>query len=108
MVTRENMGFPCGSAGKESACSAGDLGSTPGLGRFPCRGAWQPTPMFLPGESHGRRSLAGYTVHGAVKSQKRLATNPFHFHTYSLSRFVLATLKHSIATCGWWQPSWTV
>ena len=27
------MGFPCGSAGKESACNAGDLGSIPGLGR---------------------------------------------------------------------------
>ena len=35
MVTRENMGFPCDSAGKESACSAGDLGSIPGLGRSP-------------------------------------------------------------------------
>ena len=32
------MGFPCGSAGKESACNAGDLGSTPGLGRSPGEG----------------------------------------------------------------------
>ena len=29
------LGFPCGSAGKESPCNAGDLGSIPGLGRFP-------------------------------------------------------------------------
>ena len=29
------LGFPCGSAGKESACNAGDLGSIPGLGRSP-------------------------------------------------------------------------
>ena len=29
------MGFPCGSAGKESACNAGDLGLIPGLGRSP-------------------------------------------------------------------------
>ena len=28
-----SLGFPCGSAGKESACSAGDLGSIPGMGR---------------------------------------------------------------------------
>ena len=28
-----HVGFPCGSAGKESACNAGDLGSIPGLGR---------------------------------------------------------------------------
>ena len=34
----ETFGFPCGSAGKESACSVGDLGSIPGLGRFPGEG----------------------------------------------------------------------
>ena len=33
-----NKGFPCGSAGKESACNAGDLGLIPGLGRFPREG----------------------------------------------------------------------
>ena len=32
------MGFPCGSAGKESICNAGDLGSIPGLGRSPGEG----------------------------------------------------------------------
>ena len=44
-------GFPGGSNGKESACNAGDLGSIPGLGRFPWRRAWLPAPVFLPGES---------------------------------------------------------
>ena len=48
-----------GSVGKESACNEGDLGSIPGLGRFPWKRAWQLTPVFLPGESHGQRSLAG-------------------------------------------------
>ena len=33
--TTVNKGFPCGSAGKESACNVGDLGSIPGLGRSP-------------------------------------------------------------------------
>jgi len=32
------LGFPCGSAGKESVCNAGDLGSIPGLGRCPGEG----------------------------------------------------------------------
>ena len=41
-------GFPGGSG---SACNAGDLGSIPGLGRFPWRREWQPTPAFFPGES---------------------------------------------------------
>ena len=46
-------------SGKESACNTGDLGSIPGLGRSPGGGNGYPTPVFLPGESHGQRSLAG-------------------------------------------------
>ena len=44
------LGFPGGSAGKESACNGGDLGLIPGLGRS-LGEEWQPTPVFLPGES---------------------------------------------------------
>ena len=40
-------GFPCGSAGKESACNVGDLGSIPGLGKSPGEGDRLPTPVFL-------------------------------------------------------------
>ena len=36
------LGFPCGSAGKESACNAGNLGSLPGLGRSPGEGKGYP------------------------------------------------------------------
>ena len=52
---------------KESACSVGvegDAGSIPGSGRFPWRKKWHPSPVFLPGESHGPRSLAGYHPQG--------------------------------------------
>ena len=38
-----------------------DAGFNPGVGKIPCRRAWQPTPVFLPRESHGQRSLAGYS-----------------------------------------------
>ena len=98
------MGFPGSSAGKESTCKAGDLGSIPGSGRspgdgigyplqyswaslvaqlvknppamrekpgldpwvgkIPWRRAWQPIPVFLPGESDGQRSLVGYSPWG--------------------------------------------
>ena len=51
--------FPGGSDGKASACGAGDLGSIPGSGRFPWRKAWQPTPVFSPGESHGGLQSTG-------------------------------------------------
>ena len=52
------LGFPHSSVGKESVCNVGDLGSIPGLRRSPCWRKWQPTPVFLPGESHGQRSLS--------------------------------------------------
>ena len=36
------------------------LGFDPWVRKIPWRRAWQPTPVFLPGESHGQRSLMGY------------------------------------------------
>ena len=48
---------------KNLPTNAGDVRDTcliPGSGRFPWRRKWQPTPVFLPGESHGQRSLVGY------------------------------------------------
>ena len=54
-------GFPSGSASKESTCNSGDPGLIPGSGWFPWWRKWQPTPVFLPGKSHGWRSLAVYS-----------------------------------------------
>ena len=51
-------GFPGGSDGKESACSAGDLGLIPELGSSPGKGLG-PTPVLLPGEFNGQSSLVG-------------------------------------------------
>ena len=48
IVVNNYMGFPGVSDGKESACSAGDLGSIPGSGRSPAEEK-QPTLVFLPG-----------------------------------------------------------
>jgi len=62
------LAFPGGSDGKESACNVGDLGSIPRLGRFTWRRAWQPTPVFLPGEFRGQRSLVGYSPWGCKES----------------------------------------
>ena len=47
-----------------NATDPGDAGLIPGLGRSPGGGKWQPTPVFLPGESHGQRSLVGYSPWG--------------------------------------------
>ena len=66
------QGFPGGSDGEESVCNARDLGLIPGLERSPGEGNGQSTPVFLPGEFHGQRSLAD-SVQGVVKSQIRLS-----------------------------------
>ena len=57
------LGFPSGSACKESACNVGP-GFDPWVGKISLRMAWQPTPVFLPGESHGQRGLKGYSPWG--------------------------------------------
>ena len=62
------MGFAGDSDGKESACNAGDPGSILGLGKIPWRREWQPTPVFLPGESHEQRILAGCGTWGYIES----------------------------------------
>ena len=52
-------GLPYGSAGKESAHNAGDLGSTPGLVKIPWRRERLPTPVFWHGEFYGLFSPGG-------------------------------------------------
>ena len=54
------MGFPGGSHSKESACKAGDPGSIPGLGSSPGEGNGN-LPQYSCRESHGQRSLVGYS-----------------------------------------------
>ena len=44
-----------------NAADIRDAGSISGSGRFPWRRAWQPTPTFLLGESHGQRSLVDFS-----------------------------------------------
>ena len=44
----------------------------PLFGMIPWKKKWQPTPVFLPKEFYGQRSLVGYTVHGVPKSRTRL------------------------------------
>ena len=53
------MGFPGGSGGKEPACIAGDLGLISGSGRY--LGEGNGNPLQYSGESHGQRSLRGYS-----------------------------------------------
>ena len=69
-----HLGFPYGSAGKESACNVGDLGSIPGLGRSP--GEWKGYSL----QCSGLENSMDYTVHGVAKS--RTQRSNFHLYTF--------------------------
>ena len=58
------MGFPGGSDSKESACNVRDWVWSLGLEDPPGEGNGYLTPIFLPGEFHGQKSLAGYNPGG--------------------------------------------
>ena len=76
--------FPGGTSGKEPTCQCGRHKRhrfDPWVRKIPWRRAWQPTPMFLPGESHGQRSLVA-TVHGVTKSQTWLKWLSMHAYTH--------------------------
>ena len=67
------LSISSGSAGKESTCSAGDLGSIPGLGRSPGEGKGYP-PQYS-----GLEKSMDCVVHGVTKNQTRLSLLNFHF-----------------------------
>ena len=58
-----SWGFPGGSRGKEPACRHRRYEFDPWVRKIPWRREWQPTPVFLPGESHSQRSLVGYSTY---------------------------------------------
>ena len=75
--------FSGGTMVKDStnAGEAADLGLIPASGRSPGRRKWQLTLVFLPGESHGQRSLVGYSPQG----HKELDTTE---HTRTIDLYV--------------------
>ena len=64
------MGFPASSASKESTCNEGDLGSIPGLGRFPGGGHGNPLQYSCLENPQGQRSLVGYSPWGHKESDR--------------------------------------
>ena len=70
-------GFPGSSSGEEATCQCSThkirrLDSW--VGKIPWRRAWQTAPVFLPGESHGQRSLVGYSPSGCKELDTTEAT----------------------------------
>ena len=65
----KNSGLPRQFTGKDSTCQCRRCRFHPWAGKIPWRRKWQPTPGFLPGKSHGQRSLAGYSPWGHKESE---------------------------------------
>ena len=74
--------IPDSSVGEESACNAGDPGLIPGSRRSPLRRKWQTTPAFLPGKSHGQRSLEVYSPCGHKESDTTQETQHSTAHVW--------------------------
>ena len=94
------MGFPCGSAGKESAYNEGDLGSIPGLGRSPRGVHGIPLQYSCLENPRAHRSLAGYspwglkeldtteqlsTQHYVLKTEKTITFSPHSGSSFLLT-----------------------
>ena len=67
--------MPGGSVGKEPACQCRRPRFGPWVGKLPWRKKWQPTPVFLLGEPHGQRSLAGCSPWGHKEWDTTLLLN---------------------------------
>ena len=91
-------GFPGGTSGKEPACQCRRCKRCwfdVWVGKMPWRRARQPTPSFLPGKSHGQRSLVGYSLQGHNESDMTEVTQ--HIHTQAR---VLATVNGAVMNTG--------
>ena len=78
---RGAVNFPGGSNSKSICLQCGRPRFNPWVGKIPWRRQWHPTPVLLPGNSHGRRSLVGCSPWGREESD---TTELLHFH-FSLS-----------------------
>ena len=89
----ELVSTPGGSDSKESACNAGRPKFNRWVGKISWRRKWQPTPIFLPGEFHGQRNLAGYSPWGCKESDtiERLTLHAWNVLPLLLLLFSLKT-----------------
>ena len=76
----EGIRLPRWRSGKETNCQGRRCRFNPRVGKMPWRRAWQPTPLFLPRESHRQRSLVGYSPWGHKETDTTKAT--WHIHTH--------------------------
>ena len=93
LQSNSRVDFPGGSEVKAFAYKCGRPGFDPWVRKIPWRRKWPPTPVFLPGESHGRRSLVGYSPRGHKGSD---TTEQLHFHQIFKEEIMPVLLKEEL------------
>ena len=113
-------GLPWWLRHKESACNAGDLclirrhGFDPWVGKIPLGRKWWPTPVFLPGKSHGQRSPAGYSPWSGERVRRDLVTKQQTEHIHNiitmenkLSQILWNSYKNKVTCFKLWRNKWS-
>ena len=91
-------GFPGSTRAQELTCQCRRPGFTPWVGRFPWRRAWQPTPVFLPGESPWTEGPGGLQSMGSQRvthdwATKHYTTQAWKHYTWKLGCNYSSNLK---------------
>ena len=97
-VAAAAAGLPRWLSGKESACQCRLHGFHPWVRKIPWRRTWQPTPVWLPGDSHGQRSLADYSPRGRKHSN---TTSVFETYSYIRTWLLFLRLIHTFKHDFW-------
>ena len=101
-TTNSIIGLSSWLSGKESTCQCTKYGFKPWVGKNPWRRKWQLSPVFLPGKSHGQRSLVGYIVHGVAKEldmTQRLNNSNILLSRTALKKYLSIWLCESSSWC---------
>ena len=108
--------FPGGPVVKNWPANAGDCGFDPWIGKIPWGRKWQPTPVFLPGKSHGQRSLPGYSPRGhkrvrcnwaTIQHQQQCLCLPFPLESVFWVLLIWCAAIHGVAKSRTQLRDWT-
>ena len=94
------LGLPRWLSGKEPTCLCRGCRLNPWLRKMPWRRKWHATAVFLPGKSHGQRSLVGYSPWGRKETETRLSAHTqMKYLLNTCLFFLLLSLRTNL-----WQP----
>ena len=97
--TSSELGLSRWLSGRELACQCRRRVFDPWIGKIPWRKEWQPTPVFLPGESHGQKSLVGYSSWGCKELDTTEGLSTSKKDILSATVFILFNFPTQVTCC---------